>query len=479
MPVEIFFYLAAIILLGSIPRFYLLYRHGWVGKDTFYHFIVAESIKRKGFPPRTIDQFVIPEQYDYPPLLHVILSRFDKEHYRRLQYLSPVSDIITGIVIYLFSYHHLGVQVALIAAFIYFVTPFVFDNAFSLNPRSLANLFLVLSLFSWYNFYMSDGILWLILSILCSTLVLLSHRLTIQCWGVLLISLSLWTGSWVPIGILATTVAVTVLLTKGYYLTVIQGHVAFVHEFGRKFFDRNARAERAPAFPSVQYVGFNLPLLLVIPLFLIYPLQIQDTLSQFMLVWVGSLVVLSIAWVFGEGIRHMICAVPAMAILWASWIVQNNFYLILVPLGGLSLVFLWYKIARLERNPDISGIVSEDLMEAFNYINTHRTPGDILLCLPLDLTYNAAFFTGCIMLQSSGGFAQGLSFNQQLHRKIYDGRIFEVIGEYYPRWIIQVNDSGGGLEEVRDMDDILISSIGNTNVFKLPGRFARLSTDSS
>jgi|GEM_PF-5527650 hypothetical protein len=430
-----------IILIGSLPRFYLLSKYGWVGKDTFYHFIVAESIKQKGFPPRTIDQFVIPEQYDYPPLLHVFLSYFDKEHFRKLQYLSPVSDIVTGIVIYTFSYHYLGVQVALIAIFIYLVTPFVFDNALSLNPRSLANLFLVLLLLSWYNFYMSAGVAWLILSVICSSLVLLSHRLTTQCLGILFIALSLWTGSWVPFCVLVAAVALALVVTKGYFLTVLKGHVAFVREFGRKFLDRNTRAERAPAFPSVQYVLFNLPLLVLLPLFFIYPLPIQDVLSQFLLVWIGALVILSIAWVFGEGVRHMICAVPAMAMLWASWIVHNNLYLILVPLGGLSLFFLYYKIARLEANPDISGIVSEELMEAFNYINTNKKPGDVLLCLPLDLTYNAAFFTGCTMLQSSGGFAKGLGFNQELHRRIDGGRVGEVLSEFSPRWIVVAEDT--------------------------------------
>lgn len=465
MSIEDFFYLSIIILIGSFPRFYLLFKYGWVGKDTFYHFIVAGSIKQKGFPPRTIDQFVKPELYDYPPLLHVFLSYFDKKHYRKIQYLSPVSDIVTGIVIFIFSYQYLGFQIASIATFIYLVTPFVLDNAFSLNPRSLANLFLVLSLFSWYNYYISAGIFWFILSILCSSLVLLSHRLTIQCWGILLIALSLWTRSWIPIVILALAIVVAVLVTRGYYLTVIRGHIAFVREFGRKFFDKRSQAERARTFPSIQYVVFNLPLLILIPLFLIYPLQIQDPLSQFMLAWICSLVALSLAWVFGEGVRHMICAVPAMAILWASWIVQNNFYIILVPLGGLSLIFLGYKIFRLEKNPGISGIISDQLMEAFNYINLHRRPGDILLCLPLDFTYNAAFFTGCIMLQSSGGFAQGLSFNQQLHRRICEGKIGEIIVEYSPRWILKVGGLEKSSKQISIMEGEIVMTTGAINVY--------------
>ena len=49
------------------------------------------------------------------------------------------------------------------------------------------------------------------------------------------------------------------------------------------------------------------------------------------------------------------------------------------------------------------------MLRAFDFIKTNKKKGDILFCLPLDYSYNAAYFTDCIMLQSSGGFAEGLS----------------------------------------------------------------------
>ena len=62
-----YFYLIILLFAGFLIRMYLLLKYRWVGKDTFYHFIVAKTIKEKGFPPDLIDQFVKPEKYNYPP----------------------------------------------------------------------------------------------------------------------------------------------------------------------------------------------------------------------------------------------------------------------------------------------------------------------------------------------------------------------------------------------------------------------------
>ena len=50
------------------------------------------------------------------------------------------------------------------------------------------------------------------------------------------------------------------------------------------------------------------------------------------------------------------------------------------------------------------------MINGFDYIRSHKINGDVLLCLPLDLSYDAGYFTGCILLQSSGGFAKGNGF---------------------------------------------------------------------
>lgn len=93
----------------------------------------------------------------------------------------------------------------------------------------------------------------------------------------------------------------------------------------------------------------------------------------------------------------------------------------------------------MEKDPSISGVITDDMMKSFEYIRLNKSPGDILLCLPLDLTYNAAYFTECKMLQSSGGFAKGLEFNQKLHIMIEEGKLDHIIEEYKPQWIMMSN----------------------------------------
>jgi hypothetical protein len=87
------------------------------------------------------------------------------------------------------------------------------------------------------------------------------------------------------------------------------------------------------------------------------------------------------------------------------------------------------------------------MLRAFNFIRTNKKKGDILFCLPLDYSYNAAYFTDCIMLQSSGGFAEGLSFNQNLHKMVNKGKIDEIINTYHPNWIINIGNSKSQIRE--------------------------------
>ena len=60
----------------------------------------------------------------------------------------------------------------------------------------------------------------------------------------------------------------------------------------------------------------------------------------------------------------------------------------------------------------------------------------MLLCLPLNITYNAAYFTDCVVLQSSGGFAKGLDFNQRLVKQVKEGKIDELIKKYGVNWVV-------------------------------------------
>jgi len=436
-----------VLIFSFIIRIYLLFKYKWVGKDTFYHFIAAKTIKEKGFPPDYIDQFVKPEKYDYPPAFHLFISLIDERNYQKLQIFSPITDILTGIVIFLFANSYFSYEIAIIATTLYLVTPFVLDNSYSFNPRSFANLFFVLAVFSCINSILFNSITWFALSVIFSGFVLLLHRLTTQCLYAVLIVLAFGLHSFLPGIILLLSVLTAILMTKGFYLTVLRGHLAFISEFGHKVFDDKYRDERPARFPDPKQLFFNMPILPAILLWVYYPLNLHDPAVFSLLIWALILTVLSVIWIFGEGIRHMICSVPAFSILIALIVTSYQLYSVLLILIVVSFLFSIIKIYRLEKYPHISGIITKNMLNAFTFIKKNKKNGDILLCLPLDYSYNAAFFSDCIMLQSSGGFAEGLSFNQKLHKMVNQGKINEIIEMYHTKWVILLEKSIHGLDE--------------------------------
>lgn len=463
-------FLLLIILSGFIIRIYLLLKYHWVGKDTFYHFIVAKTIKVKGFPPKQIDQFVKSEKYDYPPAFHLFLSLFDEWKYQKLQFLSPVLDILTSITIFIFCSVYFNYQVAIISTALYIVTPFVLDNAYSFNTRSVANLFFVLAIFSCINAVLFNAITWLAASVIFSVLVLLLHRLTTQCLFLVLIVLVFGLHSIFPGIILFLSILASIVLTKGFYLNVLRGHLEFIMEFSHKAFNDKYRDERAVLFPDPKQVLFNMPILLAVLLLVYYPLNLQDPFIYPILIWALSLILLSVIWVFGEGIRHMICSVPAFAILIALVVTSYQLYSVFLGLMFISVLFSLYKIYRLEKYPQISGITTKNMLSAFDFIRKNKKNGDLLLCLPLDYSYNAAYFTDCILLQSGGGFAKGLSFNQNLHKMINNGKIDEIIEEYHPDWVIILDKSTRGLDQSSILKkQINIYNFGEVGIINLTG----------
>jgi len=430
-----------VFLISLFIRFYLLLRYKWIGKDTFYHFIVAKKIKENGFPPEYIDQFVKPEKYDYPPGFHLFVSLFEEKKYQKLQFLSPVVDILTSIAIFGFCNTTFNFEVAIISTSLYLVTPFMLDNAYSFNPRSFANLFFVIAIFSSINSVIFNSLVWFSAAIIFSVLVLLLHRLTTQCLFFILVLFVPGMNSFIPGMILILSILSAIILTKGFYLKVLRGHFAFIEEFGRKILEKKNIDEQPSLFPDPKQYLFNMPVLLTLPLLVYYPLVFQGPLMFSLLIWALGLTVLSIIWVFGEGIRHMICSVPAFSILAALIVVAYQLYSIFFILVFVSGLFGLYKIFRMEKHPSISGIVSKDMLSAFEFIRTNKKKREILFCLPLDYTYNAAYFSDCIMLQSSGGFAEGLRFNQKLHKMINQGKIDEIIEKYSPNWVIILEKS--------------------------------------
>jgi hypothetical protein len=449
----------ALVFLAAISiRLYLLVKYRWVGVDTFYYFIVAQEIRKSGRLPQTINCFLFPEKYDYPPLLHLLLSLFDRGWHRRLQYLSPIVDIATGVILLAFSLVHFGPGIATLAVALYLFTPMTFDIAFSLSARSVANAFLVVAVLALITYNMDGGYLAIALSVAFSVLVLLSHRLTTQSWACVMVSFSVVQGSATPLLIIASSVIIAAILTRFHYLKVLRGHANFLRVFLGKLTDPSKRKELDPVIDPVALL-FNMPMIVMLPLL---ALHFNDPALKLLITWGLSLTILSALWVFGQGVRHMGNAIPAFSIVISALLIQDYGYLVLA-LIIVSFAFTVYKIYRLERHPEMANFTTPDMLGAYDFIKNHKAPGDVLLCLPFNFTYSAAYFTGCTMLHSSGGFARGLDINQHLVRTAKEGKVRELIDRYNVRWVlISGNDvAGTGGQEMYRKGATVVIKVGN------------------
>ena len=220
--------LLLVLGLQILSRFILLKRNIWLGKDSFYHLIIAKYIRKEKKLPGTINAFVYKENYDYPPLLHIILSLFNEKYDQKLQFTTPIFDIVTGIVIFGCFYYLFNYSVALLILIIYILTPITLDNSISLSPRGIANTFFVGSLLSLLLYLTSNNLIFLLLAIFLASLVYITHRLTTQALWFVLISLTIFLQSIYPLLVLILAIILAIILTKGFYIKSLKGHFTFI-----------------------------------------------------------------------------------------------------------------------------------------------------------------------------------------------------------------------------------------------------------
>lgn len=454
--------LSGALLGGLVLRSSLLIRFEWVGKDTFYHLLISRQIRNRGGMPRLVDRFVEPEHYDYPPLLHVALSKIPERWHRKAQFLGPLADLGAAIIVYLFCLDVAGPDAALIAVALYSFTPFAVDLSFYLGPRSVANLLLVVCMVSSYYTIGMLSLLPLVVSLGAASLVLLTQRLAVQSLVASLAAVAIASGDPAPLLILAAAFPVAVLISRGFYVTVLKGHIDFVRVMGSRLLDRETRKEQASPVLDIKLIAFNLPSLAFLALLLLDPIPSTPVLT-FALAWAIGLLVMSALWVFGEGYRHMANASTPLAIIGGLWGAATGEAVVVLLVVLVSMAVSSFKAYRLSHRRDFGLVLAPEVLQAFQHAKDNGRADDVILIIPTDLSYHAAYFTGMITAHSSGGFARGLAFNCGVNRKVREGRVNEVVAELGVRWVLS-------LDRPLDLADATEVRFGpTTRLYKLAG----------
>lgn len=409
-------------LFESYPRF--LNRK--VGVDIWTHLLyLKEYHKQKGIPKKIEGGFLVSGVYDYPPIFITILSKLPFRLVEKYEFLfSPFFDALHVLVIFFVAFFITeNVFIALGTQFLYALTPIIVIENSSATPRSLGYLLFTLVFMSLF-FYIDDkNILFLLASILFGSLIFLAHRFTAQ--GFLFFSLffSIIERNFLYLFIFLVSFLLAIIFSKGFYLTVLMGHLGNL-SFWKKNIDYrfahqvrgNSKKHQNPDFVFRVYNKFLQfpPFVLAItnpwtlPVFyLIAFYQPSVFLYQQLAWWVGFSYILAllVIWIrplrfLGEGQRYLeLSAFPSAflsSVLLASALqgMQQRIgivvYLCIAILCMITVVVIQRKAVIKDRMRTLT----PDLDEMFLYLRDLKNKPR-LLCIPHQITTSTIYHTGC------------------------------------------------------------------------------------
>lgn len=353
--------LSGILVLGLILRYIPHLKFSFPSTpDTFF----------------TLYKFVDPEyekeKHTYPNFLHQFFRFFlrspEKLSDQTLNRVTPLFDLFTSLVLNLFFRLAFGIEIALVATFIFTITPFVVKQGITLSSRPLG-LFLFTS--SLLLLTLPFPFNWL--AVVSISLTLLTHKLSTQTLFVICLVFSVF--DWQAALIYAAGFGFAILISKGHYLKILRSHITAVIKYMRGEHFPNQRFLGVVLVPTI--VGFMvnvilryLPLLIPFPI-IIFGIVVSPTIiiapyfENLLLIWGIICILLLIFWIAGEAYKHMYLAGAPFA-MFSVLLLQNSpfflYLLILLIIGSLSLSL--YFTLRYQHLPHNLIIILRELKKA-------------------------------------------------------------------------------------------------------------------
>lgn len=410
------------LFFESYPRF--LNRE--YGVDIWTHLLyLKEYHKQKGIPKLIENGFIVPGRYDYPPAFIWILSKFPFRLVERYEFLfSPLFDAAHLIVIFVISYLITGsILIAITTQLIYILTPIIILENSSATPRSLGYTFFTLVMVFWIYYMQSGNLIFVMLSIVFGSLIFLSHRFTTQGFLFFSIIISLLNKNFVLFFVFIVSFIVALLVSRGFYLTVLRGHIGnlkFWKENIKYRFAHQVKGNLSPVNTSdfvfrmyTQFLKFP-PFVLqitnpwIVVVFYIYFFEVpKDFMFVQLVIWVMSSYVFALLaiWVpklrfLGEGQRYLELSAFPSALLSANFLFSkikrpwSTELIILYLFMGLAALLTIIVIQRKAIIKEKIRTLTPQMKKMFSYLRVYRDKPR-LLCIPHQITTNTIYHTGC------------------------------------------------------------------------------------
>lgn len=411
--------------LQSYPRFFNRY----FGVDVWTRLLEIEHVRKADhkIPSRIKKGFIIDGYFDYPIIFPWIFSFFSKKFLLKIQgFVSPFFDMLQNILVYAICYQLTeNVAVSLLSQLIYSLIPIIpIENSY-LTPRSLGYLNFTLAFYPLMMFHINHNLSYLMIGFLFSTTLFLVHRFALQ--SLLFISVFFTFVDKSPFYILSFLLSflTATIITKGYYLRVLRGHLyniffwvknykfRFAHQIygNTKPKKRDLIVKIYPLLSTLSpllIVATNIWILSAFIYLYIYTFHIPNFPKNIvffkMSIWIiffyaiGS-IILKIKKLIpiGEGQRYLEMASVPSAILssitfyyaYRLWVFPVVLIFLLLALGNISLIF-FIQIKGIIKDKNRS--LTKDLANIYAYINKLPTSTRII-CIPHQITTMTVYNT--------------------------------------------------------------------------------------
>ncbi len=221
------------------PRF----RNRYFGVDTWRHLAAADYIRKfKRLPGILKDKYLINEPADYPPFLRIILACLSKKFLTQFQWIvSPFFDFFHSLLVFWIAFTISGnLTLAVVAQLVYSFNPLVVMENSNLTTRSLASLLFTPTFYFLICYSLGLGRVYLVLAVILATVLFLTHRMAIQALLILCFTFTCLHKDILYMGVFCSSMILAIILSGGFYLKILKGHLAMLQFWKRNIHHRYA-----------------------------------------------------------------------------------------------------------------------------------------------------------------------------------------------------------------------------------------------
>ena len=267
-------------MLGYLMQAWPRFLNRYFGVDVWRNLCIANYIREHKCLPKYLPRYMLKGFFDYPPLFNIVLSFLPKKFLERNQgFISPVFDAVLSFTIFYFTKHFTqSLTTAVIAQVLYIFSPLIVIENASLTARSLGALLFLAAFLTLLLYSKSHTLYLMAASIIFISLTLFAQKMASQALFFMCAIFSLWEKDFLYLIFFIIAVIVALIVSKGFYLRVLQGQIS-VYKYFRQIIDvRYAHQIRgiSPAVNSPDFIDKIKAVIKKFPLFALtasYPLM--------------------------------------------------------------------------------------------------------------------------------------------------------------------------------------------------------------